>query len=87
MSPDTNPDRADGPTGVLLPASELLDSRTLLNARLTYTSVEEKWTIAGYVTNLTDERYRLTAVDFNTGFGYEQYGPPRQWGMMVRVRF
>jgi iron complex outermembrane recepter protein len=85
-SPDTNPNRADGVGGPLLPVSERLNARTLLNGRIAYSPADEKWTLAGYVTNLTDKRYRVTAADFNAGFGFEQYGPPRQWGVSLRVQ-
>jgi iron complex outermembrane recepter protein len=87
MSPDTNPDRADGVAGALLPQSELLESRTLVNARVAFSSPVGRYTVAAYVTNLTDELYRATAVDFNAGFGFEQYGPPRQWGLSIRAEF
>jgi outer membrane receptor protein involved in Fe transport len=86
-SPDTNPFRADSATGALLPESEELDARTIVNLRLTYTSPGGKYELAGYVTNLFDELYRVAAVDFNTGFGFEQFGAPRQLGVALKVNF
>lgn len=86
-SPDTNPWRADAPSGALLPKSEELDARTIINARLSYSSADGRYDLAAYVTNLADERYRASAVDFNTGFGFEQFGPPRQYGVSLKVNF
>lgn len=61
----------------------------LLNARLTYENVAGDWSLAVYGTNLTDEHYFLSGIDFATsrGFAIRQYAPPRAWGVTLRKSF
>jgi iron complex outermembrane receptor protein len=61
---------------------------TLLNARLTWeTGV---WSVAGFVTNLTNKYYYQSFLDlraFGEGMMSAQPGEPREWGVTVRYNF
>jgi iron complex outermembrane receptor protein len=67
---------------------------TLSNLRLTYTTADESWSVAGFVNNLTDEEYRLMVFDLAGdpsvgGFGMAEnfYGAPRWWGVSFNYRW
>ncbi|MEH3101697.1 TonB-dependent receptor [Sphingomonas adhaesiva] len=61
----------------------------LLNGRVSYTLPSDKVTFSGYVTNLTDKRYIVSAIDVASTFSlYEAYfGRPREFGGEIAVRF
>ena len=70
------------------------DAYTLVNANISWTSEDRRWTVSGYVNNLTDEDHRLMVFDLAAdpatgGFGmYENYaGNPRWWGISLRYDF
>lgn len=64
------------------------DAYTLWNARVTWTSANERWEVAGFVTNITDEIFVTNGVSV-LGLGYVEayYSRPREWGMSVNMRF
>ncbi len=51
------------------------------NARITFSSGDDRWEVAGWVRNLADRWYRVYGVDAS-GLGLEGsvYGPPRTYG-------
>lgn len=61
----------------------------LLNGRVAYTMPNDKVAFAAYVTNLTDKRYIVSAIDVASTFSmYEAYfGRPREVGGEISVRF
>jgi len=66
------------------------DGYVITNARVSYTTNDEAWTISGFVNNLTDEEYRIVAVDLAPapfGMTTNSYGSPRWWGASVRYQF
>ena len=65
------------------------DAYTKLNARLSWLSSDERWEIAAWVKNLTDEVYRIYAFDLTADLGYiqEVYAAPRTYGVSVGVNF
>lgn len=65
------------------------DAYTKLNARLSWLSGDERWEIAAWVKNLTDEVYRIYAFDLTADLGYVQevYAAPRTYGVSVGVSF
>ncbi|MDT8398816.1 MAG: TonB-dependent receptor [Pseudomonadales bacterium] len=71
------------------PSIGFQEGYTLLNARATWTSPNEDWTIAVFGTNLTDKEYfhgKLSLV----GLLQRQQGniaSPREWGMSVKRTF
>ena len=62
-----------------------VDSHTLVNARLTYRSPDEDWSIALEATNLFDNFYYLNK--FATFYVNAQPGRPREVAVTVRRRF
>jgi iron complex outermembrane receptor protein len=52
-------------------------------------SAEEEWELAAFVTNLTDERYRISGNAASPAFGVAEssYGRPREWGATLTRRF
>ena len=59
---------------------DTLRSRGLLSALVTLRV--KKWTLEGYGTNLTNKTY-VSGIAGNNQF----YGPPREYGVLVAVRF
>ncbi len=63
-----------------------VESYTLANARITYRSADEKWSVALQATNLTDDYYFLNK--FTNGFyATGQPGRPREFAVTVRRNF
>ena len=66
-----------------------IDGRTLANARVTYRSANESWSLAGYITNLTDEVYATNRINAFGAYGsrFEIVGAPRQAGLTFSLFF
>ncbi|MCW4460226.1 TonB-dependent receptor [Sphingomonas sp. BT-65] len=65
---------------------------TLANARVAYTTPDDRFTFTVYVSNLFDEAYRNHALpQFNAANGVSgdtiQWGDPRTWGASLVARF
>jgi iron complex outermembrane receptor protein len=60
----------------------------LLNLRIAYTSPDEVWQLAGFVTNLMDEEY-YTSAEYVPSFGFYNgvVGRPREWGLSLSANF
>ena len=60
----------------------LEDGYTIGNLRLSYASADDRWELAAFVNNVTDEEYLSYTFDFTGPFGFNQqsYGMPRWWG-------
>ena len=67
----------------------LIKAYALVNARLTWQSVDDNWQIAAEVTNLTNEYYYLTKFDLWEANGYinGQPGRPIEWAVSIKRRF
>lgn len=65
------------------------DACTLANLRIGYAAPDDRWEVALYSQNVTDEEYRTVATPFVnfTGAVLELYGPPRTYGASLRMRF
>ena len=65
------------------------DGYLIANARLSYTLPSDDVTIALFVNNLGDKKYRTLAFDLASFFGSveNQFGRPREFGASVSVRF
>ena len=61
---------------------------TLVNARVALQPISDKWELAAFVKNLTDEEYILDAFDV-ADFGYDElvYGNPQTYGVSLTYRF
>jgi iron complex outermembrane receptor protein len=62
--------------------------RAVLNASVTLSGNEGRWSVAVWAKNLGDRQYRLYAIPV-TGLGFTQqmYGPPRWFGGTIGYRF
>jgi len=71
------------------PATNLIDSYTLLNARLTWRSADDDWQIDFEATNVTDEYYYVTLFDLwgPVGYVHGQPGRPSEWAVTVKRNF
>lgn len=61
----------------------------LLNGRLELTAPEDKYSIALFVTNITNKRYFVGGVNYYSNVGAARYdlGAPREFGVTGRVNF
>ena len=66
----------------------LQDGLFLLNARIAFDTLDERWQLALFCTNLTDEKYITRGLHF-TDFGFTNHyaGRPREWGVSLRYQF
>ena len=64
------------------------DAYTLWNGRVTWSSPDERWEVAGFVTNITDEIFVTNGVSV-LGLGYVEayYSRPREWGLSLTMNF
>lgn len=62
------------------------DGYTVSNLRFSYTSGDERWELAAFGHNITDEEYLSYTFDFTGTFGFNQqaYGPPRWIGVSLQ---
>jgi iron complex outermembrane receptor protein len=60
----------------------------IVNAFTSFTTNDDRWEIALFGTNLTDERYRMSG-NSSVGFGLAEstFAPPREWGATLKYRF
>lgn len=64
------------------------DGYWLLNARLGWTSFDDKWDVAIWVRNITQEEYMVYAFDLSVlGFNEEMIGSPTIVGAEATFRF
>jgi len=61
----------------------------LMNGRITYSTADEKYSVAAFGTNLLDKRYITSGLDLVSTFGiYEAYyGRPRELGVELTAKF
>ena len=64
-----------------------LNARTLLDASLTYTSLDGRYFARVFGRNLTDKTYLTGNLVVATLFAWSQYAPPRFFGIEAGVRF
>lgn len=64
-------------------------SRIVGNARISWASDDDHWTLAAFVNNLTDKEYRIYDVDQGASFGFasQTYARPRWFGGSVGYSF
>ena len=79
-------------TGIVANGAFTLPTRQpaygLLNARVAFTTADDKWTAAVSATNLSDERYRTYGFSSTAvGFSESYYGPPREIAFTLSRRF
>lgn len=61
---------------------------TLVDLRLSWTDVDEETTVAAFIKNATDKRYRVGVISVQVIGTFNQvYGDPRRYGLEVRRKF
>ncbi len=65
----------------------MIDSRTLLNASVTYTASDDKYFVRLYGKNLTDEEYKVGELPVADLWTFAYYGEPRAFGLEVGMNF
>ncbi|HZD52819.1 MAG TPA: TonB-dependent receptor, partial [Woeseiaceae bacterium] len=62
------------------------DGYTVGNLRVSYTSDDDRWEIAAFAHNITEEEYLSYTFDFTGTFGFNQqaFGPPRWLGVSLQ---
>ena len=61
--------------------------RDLWNANVTYYSPDERYHVAAFVKNITDDRYRIAGNSIGTLWVNTYWGNPRSFGMEFAVSF
>ena len=69
------------------PTYTQLEERVLLDANVTYTSPDERWSVTAFGKNLLNEEYRVSANSVGGLWNFSQYGAPLQWGVELGVNF
>ena len=64
-----------------------LNARTLVNASLTLSQIDDKYYIKAIGRNLTDERYRIASQNVAGLWLNSNFGAPRYFGLEVGVKF
>jgi len=64
-----------------------MESRTLVDASITYTSPDEKYYASLFGKNLLDETYRISANSVGNFWNFTQYGAPSLVGIEFGVLF
>lgn len=62
---------------------------TLVNARLTWNAPDDKWSVAIYGNNLTNQYYYYGKLSLQNALGFDQANPapPAEWGLTVSRTF
>jgi iron complex outermembrane receptor protein len=65
------------------------DGYTVGNLRVSYAAENDRWILAAFVHNITDEEYLSYTFDFTGVFGFNQqaYGQPRWAGATFQYNF
>jgi len=77
-----------GPTGTGIQA--YTPGMTMMNGRITWQDEPHHWSVAAFVTNLTNKYYYQSYLDlraFGEGQTSAQPGEPREWGVTVGRKF
>ncbi len=65
------------------------DGFSLFNASIAYQSLDERWKVVLFGSNLTNKKYINNGVGTLDSFGLAEayFGRPREWGLMVKTQF
>ena len=64
-----------------------LDARTLVNASITFSDIDDRYYVRALGRNITDERYRTASQVVGGLWANSQFGPPEFYGIEVGARF
>ncbi len=67
----------------------LQEAYSIMNARLTFQSADEKWAVSVFGTNITDTKYIVAGSVFTTSLGFAEviWARPREWGISFKYNF
>ncbi len=65
----------------------LQDAGGVVNARVKYTAGDERWSVTGWVQNLTDEERKSYTLDLGILGATGVYQPPRWYGLTLNYNF
>lgn len=63
------------------------DDYLIVNARAGYQSENEKWDVALWSKNITDEEYLVSAIDTGLGYALQAFGRPATFGITAIYRW
>jgi len=64
------------------------DGYHLINVSVALNGPDDRWRLAAFVRNLTDETFRTTVIRSTSFIGtLDFFGPPRTWGIQASYRF
>jgi iron complex outermembrane receptor protein len=66
---------------------ELIPSVNLVNAKMSWSPDDDRWTMGVYGRNLTDKRYFGQKLYLAGVFGIASLGPPREYGVDFQYRW
>jgi iron complex outermembrane receptor protein len=69
--------------------SQKYDAYVVGNLRVSYTTQDDRWTLAGFVNNLANEKYGVIGFDLATlcGCNEDYYGKPRWFGVTLSFNY
>ncbi len=65
----------------------ILEERTILGASVSWRSADDKYFLAAFGKNLTDDRYKTASQAVGVLWTFSNYGPPRTYGVQAGIRF
>ena len=65
------------------------DDYSLLGAHARFRTIDERWELTVFGTNLGDKRYRTNGLQAYGSFGTADstFGPPEEWGLTLKARY
>ncbi len=79
--------QAEAETDVFNGANTLMEERTLLDLSATLHDREDRWQLTAWVTNASDEVYRIAALPVAGLWNFTNYGAPRTFGLSLGMKF
>ena len=66
-----------------------LKSYGVANARMTFETQDQTWSLSVFGTNITNEHYFIEGTDFLSSLGFAQveYAAPAEWGLTAKYQF
>jgi len=65
----------------------ILEERTIVNLSATWTDESDRYYVAAFGKNLTDDRYQTASQAVGILWTFSNYGPPRTYGVEVGAKF
>ena len=79
--------QSEAETSVFNSTFTQMESRTLVNASITWLEPNDRYWMSLYGRNLLDETHRLAGNSVAGLWNFTQFGSPRQWGLQIGASF